>query len=320
MQILDEGIEAFADLLMADLHVADLHVADLHVAEPPTDDAGEGAPDPWSAVAAGDDPERTAGLVLALAAVNFGSGWHPVLRKRPGCSGATTVALGMVEWLGDATGPDPERLARADPGRLADRLGQPTDDPDVGGLVAHFAAALVEIGTWVQSRHGGSWVAFVESGGGTAGGVAERLAELPHFADTADYDGHPVALYKRAQLAAADLWRGFGGAPPAAFPDVGRLTAFADNLVPHVLRLEGVLAYDERLSARIESGALLDAGSQPEVEIRACGVHAVELLAAALGARGRAVTPAELDARLWRRGGRYRYKAVPRHRTRTTAY
>jgi hypothetical protein len=51
------------------------------------------------------------------------------------------------------------------------------------------------------------------------------------------------------------------------------------------------------------------------VELRACGVHAVELLSAELGVR-----PSTLDFHLWTLGADDRYKAVPRHRTRTMAY
>jgi len=52
-----------------------------------------------------------------------------------------------------------------------------------------------------------------------------------------------------------------------------------------------------------------------EREIRACAVHACELIASELG-----VAPRILDGWLWNRGQLPRYKAVPRHRTRTTAY
>ena len=58
---------------------------------------------------------------------------------------------------------------------------------------------------------------------------------------------------------------------------------FADNLVPHVLRLDGVLWFDPELVARIERGELIEHGSPEEVEIRACAVHAVELIVAAVG-------------------------------------
>ena len=45
-------------------------------------------------------------------------------------------------------------------------------------------------------------------------------------------------FYKRAQIAANDLHL----AGVVDFADIDRLTIFADNLVPHVLRLDGVLA------------------------------------------------------------------------------
>ena len=94
------------------------------------------------------------------------------------------------------------------------------------------------------------------------------------------------------------------------------MTLYADNLVPHVLRLDGVLEFDERLVRRIDDGLLLEHGSPEEVEIRACALHAVELLVAAHGD----TTATAVDNALWNRGALPRYKARPRHRARTTAY
>lgn len=128
--------------------------------------------------------------------------------------------------------------------------------------------------------------------------IAERLARLPTWSDP--------GFWKRAQIAAAEL----------ATRNAGRLTTFADNLVPHVLKLDGILRFEPDLDARIDRGELLAHGSPEEVEIRACAVHAVELLAAAHGA----ATAAQLDHLLWNRGAQPRYKARPRHRARTTAY
>jgi hypothetical protein len=97
-------------------------------------------------------------------------------------------------------------------------------------------------------------------------------------------------------------------------------TAFADNLVPHVLRIDGVTAYDEDLLDRIDRGELLRAGSPEEVEIRAVGVHAVEGLRAALAELGHDVPSWHLDEVLWERGGNPRYKEIPRHRARSVFY
>ncbi len=92
---------------------------------------------------------------------------------------------------------------------------------------------------------------------------------------------------------------------------------FADNLVPHVLRLDRVLSFTPGLVQRIEAGTLIEHGSPEEVEIRACAVQAVELIVAAAPV---AVTAAEVDEILWNRGQQRDYKALPRHRSRTTAY
>jgi len=56
-------------------------------------------------------------------------------------------------------------------------------------------------------------------------------------------------------------------------------------------------------------------GSLEEVEIRACGLHAVELLAARTGR-----APATIDHQLWQRGQDPAIKAVPRHRCRCSWY
>jgi hypothetical protein len=98
------------------------------------------------------------------------------------------------------------------------------------------------------------------------------------------------------------------------------LTIFADNLVPHVLRVDGILLYEEALAARIDSEQLIPPGSMEEVEIRACAVHAVELLTEELRSSGHNVTAMGLDYLLWNRGQQPYYKARPRHRTRTVFY
>ena len=82
---------------------------------------------------------------------------------------------------------------------------------------------------------------------------------------------------------AADLAR----SGVAAFRDLDRLTMFADNLVPHVLRVDALLSYDDELLDRIDRGELIEHDSPEEIEIRACALHTVELIAAAARRRAR---------------------------------
>jgi Queuosine salvage protein len=244
--------------------------------------------------------EDVARYLLALDAINFGSGWFPLLDKRASggdlLSGYFTVAWNMSDdWR--ANGPwsaadlramTTERIA----GALRQRAGLE--------LMSLFAQALRELGRLLGS---GGALDLVAAAGGSAQALAARLAsECTLFADR--------GFYKRAQIAANDL----ALAGVASFGDLDDLTIFADNLVPHVLRCDGVLVYDAALAAHIDGGMLLPAG-RAEHEIRACAVHACELLAQRTG-----VAPRVLDVWLWNRGQAPEYKARPRHRTRTVFY
>ena len=171
----------------------------------------------------------------------------------------------------------------------AHRVFDQPDDPDVDELVGLFTVALNDLGRLVGDRHGGRFTALVGAADASVAGLVEELAEMAFFRDVSAYDDLDVPLFKRAQLAAADLHRAFGGAGPGRFDDLDRLTAFADNLVPHVLRLDGVLRFEDELADRIEAGEQLAAGSPEEVEIRAVGVHAVEELRRELADQGRDV-------------------------------
>lgn len=267
--------------------------------------------DPALGPGPGADREIRAAFAVCLNAVNFGSGWWPTIRKRPGHSGFFTVAAGLSERFrgpGPWSAPELTRLGAAD---LAAVLGQDPEHP----LMAQFAAALRDVGAHLEAEHAGSFTAAIKSAGGSAPALARLFAGWDAFADVSAYGEREVPLFKRAQLAAADLAR----AGVAELDDLDRLTAFADNLVPHVLRVDGILRLDPGLTARIEAGDLLVHGSPEEVELRACAVHAVELLVAACSGVP-SLTAVEVDAALWNRGREPRYKTIPRPRSRNTAY
>jgi Potential Queuosine, Q, salvage protein family len=266
-----------------------------------------GDPDPSAHLTEGTR-EELAAFWLTLDAINFGSGWFPTLRKREGRSGYFTVATGVRERF-TARGPwSALELAEVGGGEIAAVLGQ---DPD-HELMTLFASSLNDLGRRVAAEHDGRFAGVVDAAGSSTTALVEYLRAWDCFADSSRYDGITVPFLKRAQIAAADLSR----AGVATFRDLDRLTMFADNLVPHVLRLDGVLAYEPALVERIQRGELIEHGSPEEIEIRACALHAVELIAA----QGPGAVPATIDYVLWHRGQEPRYKASPRHRSRCTAY
>jgi hypothetical protein len=248
--------------------------------------------------------EARAAFSLQLNAINFGSGWFATLRKPAGKSGFRTVEAGLR-----AHGPWPAAaLARIDRAEIAAAMGQ---DPG-HVLMGLFERHLRELGSRTLDEHGGSFLALARTGAGSAEALATILAGWDTWRDVSPYEGADVPFFKRAQIAAADL--ALAGIAPA--DDLARLTLFADNLVPHVLRIDGVLEFEDALVARIEAGEPLEHDSPEEVEIRACALHAVELLVAAHGR----TTATGVDYVLWHRGAELRYKSRPRHRAPCTAY
>jgi hypothetical protein len=245
-------------------------------------------------------PDDVASYLLALDAINFGSGWFPTLRKRQvdgsRVSGYTTVAWALADRF-RADGPWTNADLRAmRTGEIATVLGQDHDHE----LMALYSQALRELGRFLGER---SALDLVAEARGSAARLTGMLAGgMAMFADR--------GFYKRAQIAANDL--ALGGV--ATFGDLDELTIFADNLVPHVLRCDGVLVYEERLAAHIDAGRQLRLGPQ-EREIRACAVHACELLAQRSG-----VPPRLLDTWLWNRGQAPEYRARLRHRCRCVYY
>jgi hypothetical protein len=264
-------------------------------------------PDPDAHLTEGSRELLTA-FWLTLDAINFGSGWFPTLRNRDGRSGYHTVATGIRDRFVNHGRWSAAELSQIDSGEIAGVLGQ---DPD-HELMALFARSLNDLGRRVTTDHAGRFAAVVDDAGSSAATLVDRLAGWASFADTSRYGGLAVPFLKRAQITAADLAR----AAVAVFHDLDRLTIFADNLVPHVLRIDGLLTYDPALLDRIERAELIEHGSPEEIEIRACALHAVGLIAA----ERPGATEADIDYVLWHRGQEPRYKAAPRHRSRCTAY
>jgi len=244
------------------------------------------------------EPEEIARYVLVMDTINFGSGWFPTLDLPPGQSGTEAMTRRLTEHARAHGGTwSADELGAMAPAGVAEVLGQEPGHE----LMVLYAAALRQLGNWLEGR---SVRERIDDAAGSAACFARSLAVgMPYF--------HDPGFYKRAQIAANDLVH----AGVAEFADIDTLTVFADNLVPHVLRLDGVLAYEPELARRIDRGEPLEGGSRMEVEVRACAVHACELIARTMG-----VAPRTLDNWLWNRGEGPSYSRRPAHRTLTVHY
>lgn len=240
-------------------------------------------------------PEQVARYVLVLDTINFGSGWFPTLRH--GSTDAMTERLtAFVRERDGASWWGPELRAVG-----AAEVAAVLDEDAAHPLMALFAEGLTQLGAFVGARDA---LEVIAAANGSAARFVAQLADGMAFFDD-------VGFFKRAQITANDLV--LGGV--ATFEDIDDLTVFADNFLPHVLRLDGVLVLDDALAARIDRGELLEPGGAEEHELRACAVHACEALARRLG-----VPPRLLDNWLWNRGCEPAYLARPAHLTRTVFY
>lgn len=292
-------------------------IADYAAILPINDVARPGHDPEYHYLIRGDD---TAAFFLTLDAINFGSGYFPHLRKSAGRSGYFTIAGCLnahFQKNGPFSAPDLSRLTAADCTRI---FAQDPNNKPVAELMQLFAKALNDLGVYLQTHFDGSFTALIAAADASAEHLVQLLVEMTCFKDVAPYEGRQVPFFKRAQLAAADLSLAFAGKGPGRFDDLDQLTIFADNLVPHVLRVDNILIYNEKLCSRIDGGDLIAAGSREEIEIRACALHAVELIKTALNASGKTVNAMALDFLLWNRGQQSKYKSIPRHRTRTIFY
>jgi hypothetical protein len=258
------------------------------------------------------DPERhylegdaadVADYMLALDTINFGSGWFPTLRKRTSngapVSGYFTVSWGLADHVRSHGPPTSAWLTGVSAREMAGILDQAPNNE----LMGLYAQALRSLGRFLAGPPARRALDLVAESGGSAERLAEMLARgMAMFDDR--------GFYKRAQIVSSDL----ALAGVAEFGDLDRLTIFADNVVPHVLRCDGVLVYDDELARRIDGGEPLSLGGV-EREIRACAVHACELIS-----RRTDIPPRTIDTWLWTRGQAPEYKTRPRHRCRTVFY
>jgi hypothetical protein len=243
-------------------------------------------------------PEDVARFILILDATNFGSGWFDELDVPEGEIATNHFARRLtLHSRARGTPWSASELRRLDAAQIAKVLDQ---DPE-HELLALYADALRQLGGWLGDR---SALEAIDAARGSASRLVRQLVDaMPAYADP--------FLLKRAQITANDL--ALTGV--ATFRDIDRLTIFADDLLPHVLRSDGVLRYAAPLAARVDRQEPLRHGEPMEIEIRACAVEACERLAARAD-----IPPRTLDNWLWHRGLTLIDSEKRPHRTRTTAY
>ena len=268
-----------------------------------------------------DDPETMLVYFLVLDCINFGSGWFNVLNLEPGGSnGYFTIASRLKNDFISRGCYDAQFLQKITAGECCRIFKQDEKSEGAYRLMSLFASALNAFGDLLAAEFAGSCRKLIAAADGSAASLAEILMKMSFYRDCFTYENFEVMILKRAQITASDLHIAFSGQSYGRFEDIGELTIFADNLVPHVLRIDGLLTYEKSLEERIAAGVCLESGSKEEIELRACSVHAVELLREEYAARSVQITSQGLDYLLWNRGLAAEYRARSSHITRCVYY
>jgi hypothetical protein len=257
---------------------------------------------------------------LILDSINFGSGYFPYLNKHGSMSGYVTIANCLKEYFRIVGTPSPSDLTRFNLHKCAVIFGQDEQNPHASELMDRFALALNQLGEWLISQFDGDYLGFLKQSRSIQDAI-DLLIGMPFFRDVATYGSVSLPFLKRAQILLHDMKI---AEPNIALLDLegfSELTVFPDNLLPFVLREDGILNYHPWLSERIEREELIGSDSPEEIEMRACSVHACEILKSVIVEELKEITSREIDYCLWHRAQRLKNNPKhPRHWTRCTYY
>jgi hypothetical protein len=192
-------------------------------------------------------------------------------------------------------------------------------------MLSEKTQILNDVGAVLDRQYAGRFHNFVASCPAklydNGNGLVDRLvSEFPRFRDESLYDSHTAKFYKLPQLAFWFLYTSLRKAGAFPIEDLGKMSAFADYIVPLALRLMGITSYSTDLEDAINSHQIIPRDSPWEVEIRAHCIYASALLAEEINKLrppDRQIVVPQIDARLWTH---YHTTWWPHHLTKTIMY
>jgi hypothetical protein len=293
-----------------------------------------------------DSADEIVDLTIFAALTAFGSGFRAPLHAATGAGASDTMIRGVLRFYLEGKKPSAAVLAHARVADVAETFGIPLSvDKPVGdhlpGVTISVAGPLRPLAEAIQHTFATTGAVLLAAGVSTFSALLRaRAAEwhdaitgapcaaqlvtvlatsFPAFRDEAVLaNGDRIYFYKKAQLAVRELSRKFPNDPfwCLSSAEIATLTAFADNVIPTVLRQAGVLVYSEALATRVDNGEQLSAKEGADAPLRAGAVVAVDAIALAAGG----LTAASVESVLWKLGKTKEYKDAPRHTTQDTIY
>ena len=248
-----------------------------------------------------DNQEDVINYIFELDSINFASGYFRLAKSLYNIDINYYAIADMLKHAFEAGDINtPTKWQNISPSDFFKYLNlEENKYPKIDEIVYSCIEAHKDTGDLLVNNYSGSTVNFIEDCNFSATEIAFRLSQLPKFNDIFHYKERNIAILKRAQILPADIdliYRPY-------LNDIENLTIFADNVVPHTLCYDDVLIYSDELKDKIDRKIPIQNGCDDEIELRACSIHAVELMKQYLHEQSNTnIRSVDLDRLLWHRG------------------
>ncbi len=183
-------------------------------------------------------------------------------------------------------------------------------------LLKERVANLREVGNILLKKYDGKIINLLKESNFDAIKIVKNIAEnFPCFRDISNLENKEVIFYKRAQICANDFAYVLKNTDSKII-NLDKLTAYADYKLPQLLRMFGIINYNESLAEKIDTFTEIVHDSREEIEIRSATIWAVELLRQRIGT----LTAGEIDNTIWLLSQGIQNEAKSYHRSRTIFY
>lgn len=227
-----------------------------------------------------------AGFIMVAHALDFGSGFRPLLHKfRNGAGAWLTIRAGLVSMGTVNSSMDCDFLTSLTLGDIRRHFDLHQDE--LLPLADYIKEDVFEIGSQLSARGyktpGEYIVDNTDPDPSTGKGVAHLVGSLVDlfpltFRDEYVINDQSVCFYKKAQLVVSEIYMRFPNM--FASSDTDNLTAFVDNVVVAMMRMTKVVKCCPDLEHSLNSGQLVLKGSEEEIALRSAALHAVEVIVA----------------------------------------
>ena len=217
-------------------------------------------------------------------------------------SGYFALATALRDWVQREVPPDAATLSGLTTTDVCSILGQSPANASLQPFIALCVQALHDLARFLTAELSGHYSAILDRGDYRADAIVTLLQKMPMFRDISTLAGQDIFILKRAQIFVHDLAIALDQLGARRIEGLDRIAIFADNIIPFILERHGVLRYHPALKQRIEEQRPLRQGSRAEIELRACSIHACELIRQRLTTAGIPATARTVDFLLWNDG------------------